>query len=117
LVKALDRSHRLAIGGFSHPSAAWALGGLSAEARASGMHVVDADGVIHSAGAAVAPLLRSLPAPAGWLGTLCRISLLQSALEAGYGVVARHRSRLARFVPDCAPVTVGELPVGPPQAG
>jgi predicted DCC family thiol-disulfide oxidoreductase YuxK len=60
-VLAWDRRGRLQPIAIQDPAADRWLGGVSTEARLGSWHMASADGRLHSAGAAVAPLLRSLP--------------------------------------------------------
>ena len=67
--------------------------------RLSSWHLVDADGQRHSAGAAAAPLLRTLSGGAPLAALLERFP---SATEGAYAWVAAHRGRLGRLIPAAA---------------
>jgi predicted DCC family thiol-disulfide oxidoreductase YuxK len=72
------------------------LGPMDEETRMASWHLVTADRRVHSAGGAVAPLLRLLPGgrlPARLAATA------QPLTGAAYDFVARHRAALGRLVP------------------
>jgi predicted DCC family thiol-disulfide oxidoreductase YuxK len=71
------------------------LGGMDAESRMASWHLVLPDGSVHSAGDAFAPLLRLLPGGR----PLARLAeAIQPVVNAGYRLVAGHRSLLGRLV-------------------
>jgi predicted DCC family thiol-disulfide oxidoreductase YuxK len=72
---------------------------VSEAQRLSSWHLIGPDGRRYSAGAAAAPLLRTLPAGAPLAALLER---LPSATESGYAWVAAHRGRLGRLIPAAA---------------
>lgn len=71
------------------------LGDLPEAERDGSWHLLAADGRRWSAGAALGPLLRVLPALA-WLAPL--VEALPGPVDAGYRLVARHRGRLSRLL-------------------
>lgn len=71
------------------------LGGMDPGRKMASWHLVETDGTIHSAGAAVAPLLRRLPAGVP-IAALARA--FPAATGAAYRWVARHRNRLSRLL-------------------
>lgn len=91
-----DRAERLRPLALQRPEADELLADLSPEQRAASWHLVSPDGRGYSAGAALAPMLRLLPAgrtPAA------AASRMPGATERGYRWVADHRVQLSRFVP------------------
>lgn len=68
---------------------------IDAQRRMDSWHLVSGDGVIRSAGRAVAPLLRLLPAGKP-LAVLAE--RFPRATDAAYAFAARHRSTLGRIV-------------------
>ncbi len=79
----------------SDPRARELLAELSERERIESWHLVTADGGVYSAGGAVAPLLGLLPRGR-------RLAALAAAfpepVEAGYRLIARHRSTLGRIL-------------------
>jgi predicted DCC family thiol-disulfide oxidoreductase YuxK len=75
------------------------LAGMSEEQRMASWHLVEEDGRVHSAGAAVAPLLRLLPQGRSLAPVFDRFP---RATERGYCFVADHRNVFGRFVGDRA---------------
>jgi predicted DCC family thiol-disulfide oxidoreductase YuxK len=75
------------------------LADLSEAKRLSSWHLVGPDGRLRSAGAAAAPLLRTLPGGAPLAALLERFP---SATEGAYAWVAAHRGRLGRLIPAAA---------------
>jgi predicted DCC family thiol-disulfide oxidoreductase YuxK len=75
------------------------LAGMSPDERMASWHLVAADGAVTSAGAAFAPLLRSLPAgaPAAWVAARA-----PAFAERGYRWVADRRSPIGRALPAAA---------------
>jgi predicted DCC family thiol-disulfide oxidoreductase YuxK len=71
------------------------LGDLPEAVRDGSWHLVAADGRRWSAGAALGPLLRMIPALA-WLAPL--VEALPGPVDAGYRLVARHRGLLSRLL-------------------
>ena len=72
---------------------------LTPEQRMASWHLISPAGERRSAGAALAPLLRTLPAGQLPAAGLARVPGLA---ECGYLLVAEHRSGLSRFVPSSA---------------
>lgn len=92
---ALDRDHHLRAVALQDAEADRLLGDLDVAERMSSWHLIDARGRRSSAGRALAPLLRELRGG----GPLARLLESSPAVaDAGYGVVARHRSSLGRIV-------------------
>ncbi len=90
-----DRGRRVRACALQDPEAARWLGGLPEEVRMASWHLVDPEGRVASGGRAVGPLLRLLPfgRPLAAL-----VDAFPGVTEAAYRWVARHRSRLGRFV-------------------
>ena len=87
---AWDRRGRLRPVALQDPEAVRLLAGIGDEERMASWHLVEADGTIHSGGAAFAPLLRRLPGG----GPLARVAeRMPGLMEHGYRFVAGHRSR------------------------
>jgi predicted DCC family thiol-disulfide oxidoreductase YuxK len=72
------------------------LPGLSEEERMSSWHLIAPDGARWSAGAAGAPLLKSLP---GGRVPARILELSPGLAERAYSLVARNRGRLGRLIP------------------
>ncbi|MEX0850365.1 MAG: DCC1-like thiol-disulfide oxidoreductase family protein [Gaiellaceae bacterium] len=98
VVVRLDLERELGVLPLQDPEAASFLEPLTEEERITSWRVVQPDGSLAGLGAGVVPLLRAmrLTGPAARLVSL----VPDRALNAAYGVVARHRSRLGRAVPD-----------------
>jgi predicted DCC family thiol-disulfide oxidoreductase YuxK len=96
LVLGWDRGRRLTPVALQDPSAPQWLSGLSEAERMASWHLVEPDGVRHSAGAALAPLFEILPR-ATPLARLVRRS--PAGAERVYGFAAEHRDLLAKLVP------------------
>jgi predicted DCC family thiol-disulfide oxidoreductase YuxK len=94
-VLAWDRQGRLRSVALQDPEADRLLDGMGDEERMSSWHLVEADGSVHSAGAAFAPLLRELPG-GGPLAALAE--RFPRAAERGYRFVADRRSTFGRLV-------------------
>jgi predicted DCC family thiol-disulfide oxidoreductase YuxK len=94
-----DRGRRLEPVALQDARAAELLAGLDPERRLASWHLVAADGVVASAGAAAAPLLRLLPGGAP-LASLCERAPV--AVERAYARVADARGPLGRLLSDCA---------------
>lgn len=90
-----DRRRALRPVAIQEPEGVALLQGLDAGARIASWHLVDADGVRTSAGAAVAPLARMLPGGAPVARLAERFPL---AVENGYRAVVRRRAPLGRLV-------------------
>lgn len=75
------------------------LTGMPEAERAASWHLVDANGRVTSAGAAIAPLLRLLP---GGPPLAAALERLPAATERGYRFVADHRAAFARPLTDPA---------------
>lgn len=91
----LDRQRRLRPVALGTPEADALLAPMSPERQFASWHLVDPDGRVGSAGAALPSALRLIPGgrlPGAVLGRLPALS------EHGYGWVAGHRSQLGRFV-------------------
>ena len=98
VVLRLDRERELAVLPLQDPVATSLLEGLSEKSRLASWRVVQPDGSLAGLGAGIVPLLRSmrLTRPAARLIAL----VPDRALDTVYGVVARHRGRLGRMLPD-----------------
>ncbi len=91
-----DRAARLTPVALQRRDAEELLGDLAPAERMASWHLISPAGERHSGGAALAPLMRLLPAgrlPAGAL------ALSPALTERGYRWVAAHRSELSRWVP------------------
>jgi predicted DCC family thiol-disulfide oxidoreductase YuxK len=91
-----DRGERLLPLALQRPEASELLADLTPEQRLASWHLIAPDGSRRSAGAALAPVLRLLPAgrlPAAVLADM------PAAAEVGYRWVADHRAQLSRVVP------------------
>jgi predicted DCC family thiol-disulfide oxidoreductase YuxK len=75
------------------------LEGMPQEEREASWHLVEPDGRVHSAGAALPPLLRLLPRGDSLAALFGRFP---NATERGYRLVADHRGVPGRFVTDGA---------------
>jgi predicted DCC family thiol-disulfide oxidoreductase YuxK len=75
------------------------LGSVPAGRRLETAHVVGPDGVVHSGGDAAAQLAAEVPALAPFAPLLRRFA---GASRAGYGLVARNRTRLGPLIPERA---------------
>jgi predicted DCC family thiol-disulfide oxidoreductase YuxK len=94
-VLAWDRYSRLRPLALQDPEAERLLAQLDAQARMDSWHLVERDGKVSSAGRAAAPLLRLLP---GGRPLASVVELSPRLTEAAYGLVARNRPALSRFV-------------------
>jgi predicted DCC family thiol-disulfide oxidoreductase YuxK len=115
LLRAWDRRHRLGFAPLqSREADAW-LGGMSSQMRYASWHLVEPDGRVWSAGAAIGPVLRRLPA-GPTLATL--VGLFPDVTDRLYRLAARHRARLGAIVGrrDCA-VDTADHPASVDQAG
>ncbi len=90
-----DRAGKLRACALQDPQAAAWLEALPEPERMASWHLVDSRGRVHSAGRAVAPLLRLLPGGRAPAAVAEACPLLVDAL---YRWVARHRSLLSRLV-------------------
>jgi predicted DCC family thiol-disulfide oxidoreductase YuxK len=72
---------------------------MPSDARMSSWHLVDRDGVVHSAGAGFPPLLRLLPGGASLAALTARFP---GATERAYRLVSGNRSIFGRWVSDGA---------------
>jgi predicted DCC family thiol-disulfide oxidoreductase YuxK len=97
-VARLDRERALAIVPLQDPAADSLLASLPEDERRATWRLVRPDGSLAGYGAGVPELLSAtrLGRPVGHLLGM----LPPEALDAGYGLVARHRGRLGRLVPD-----------------
>jgi predicted DCC family thiol-disulfide oxidoreductase YuxK len=95
-VLAWDRHNRLVPRALQSPRAEALLSDLSPEKRLASWHLISPDGDRLSAGPALAPLLRLLPA-----GTIPALGIarLPRLTNRAYDWVANHRSQLSRAVP------------------
>jgi predicted DCC family thiol-disulfide oxidoreductase YuxK len=94
-VARLDRRRRLALLPFADPEAASLLGAIPEDERHASWRLVFPDGRRASRGRGAIDLLRLLPA------TRPLVPLLRPLpLDALYHLIARHRRRLGRLVPD-----------------
>jgi predicted DCC family thiol-disulfide oxidoreductase YuxK len=92
---AWDRRGCLDTVALQEPEADLLLAGIEPRERMESWHLIGSDGEIHSAGQALAPLLRLLPGgkqPARLAEAFPRLT------EAGYRLVAGNRSLLSRVV-------------------
>ncbi|MCS7008168.1 MAG: hypothetical protein NZL88_11505, partial [Gaiellaceae bacterium] len=95
----LDRDERLAVLPLRDPAAEGLLASLAPEERYASWRLARPDGSLVGYGAGVPELLRAtrLGRPLG-----CVLGLVPApALDRSYRLVARHRGRLGRLVPDC----------------
>ena len=90
-----DRGHRLRPLALQTEEASHLLGGMDPQTKMASWHLVTVDGRVHSAGDAVAPLARLLPAGAP-IAALART--FPGATSAAYRWVTRHRDGLGRAV-------------------
>lgn len=95
----LDRRGRLRPLALQSPPAAELLPGLSEEERLASFHVVEPDGAVHSAGAALPALFARLPGGRP-LARLAR--RFPRAAARGYRLVADNRTRLGALIPRSA---------------
>jgi predicted DCC family thiol-disulfide oxidoreductase YuxK len=95
----LDRERRLRPIPLQSPEADALLADLEPSERMASWHLLSADGVRVSAGAALPRLLSALPGGGLPAATLARFPRLTAS---GYRWVAEHRSQLSRFVPQRA---------------
>lgn len=92
---AWDRPRRLRPVALQDPEAEWLLDGIPGDRRMASWHLVTPDGHVRSAGAATAPLLRSLP---GGRPLAAVAEGFPAATERLYSWVARHRGSLGRLL-------------------
>ncbi len=95
-VLAADRRQRLRPLALQSAEAAELLPGMSEEQRMASFHLVEPDGTVHSAGAALARLAAYLPAGGSLAAAMQR---RPRATERGYRLVADHRTRLGPLIP------------------
>ena len=93
-VARLDRRGRLALAPIGSPVGELLLGDLPEAERLKSWHLVAATGQRTSAGAAVGPLCRLLPALA-WLAPA--LEAFPGPVDSAYRLVARHRGALSRL--------------------
>ena len=98
-VARLDRGGSLALLGLEDPPADRLLEHVSDEERGSSLRLVLPDGRLLSAGAAALGVLERLPVTR-LLARSVERAHAEPAAEALYSLVARHRDRLGRLVPD-----------------
>jgi predicted DCC family thiol-disulfide oxidoreductase YuxK len=95
-ILAWDRRGRLRPVALQAPRARELLAGMDEARRMASWHLVGQDGRIHSAGDAVAPLVRLLPGG----GPIAALAGAAPGITSGlYGWVARHRGAIGRFLP------------------
>jgi predicted DCC family thiol-disulfide oxidoreductase YuxK len=92
---AWDRHRRLRPVALQDPEADTLLGAMDPERRTSSWHLVTPDGQVHSAGEAVAPMLRLLP---GGRSLAALAAAFPRVIEQAYSFVATHRGRVGRLV-------------------
>lgn len=100
-----DRTARLRPVALQRPEADDLLRELTPAERTASWHLTSPTGERHSGGAAVAPLLRLLPA--GRLPADC-FARFPTRTDRGYRWVADHRSQLAKWVPSSAKLRASE---------
>jgi predicted DCC family thiol-disulfide oxidoreductase YuxK len=90
-----DRAGALTFATLDSPLAYDLLVGMDPQTRLGSWHLVDADGVIWSAGAAIPEVLRRLPggAPFGWLAAVS-----PTLTERAYRAISRRRLQLGRLL-------------------
>lgn len=98
-VLALDRQDRIAPRAIQSERGADLLSDLDPEERLASVHLVSPGGDRHSAGAALAPLLKLLPGGGLPARALSRVPRLTAR---SYDWVADHRTGLSRAVPAAA---------------
>jgi predicted DCC family thiol-disulfide oxidoreductase YuxK len=98
-VLAWDRRGRIRPVSLQSKEAERLLGGLGEEERMGSWHLVEPDGQVRSAGAGIAPLLRTLPGGSPLAAVARR---MPGAMERGYRWVAGRRSRWGKLVTDGA---------------
>ena len=91
-----DRGERLLPVALQEPAADELLAGLTAAERMASWHLISPAGMRFSGGAALAPLLRLLPAGGVPAAAFARVPALT---DHGYRWVAEHRAPLSRLVP------------------
>ena len=95
-VLAWDRRRELRPVALQDPEADALLDGMDEERRMASWHLVTPDGQVHSAGAALAPLLRLLP---GGTPLAAAAARFPRAADRLYFAVANRRSALGKLVP------------------
>ena len=90
-----DRRGHLRAVALQEPEADALLASMEPERKMASWHLVNADGEVHSAGAAFAPLLRLLP---GGRPFAAAAGAFPGVSELVYRCVARNRGRLGRLV-------------------
>jgi predicted DCC family thiol-disulfide oxidoreductase YuxK len=101
-----DRRRRLRPVALQDPEAKALLAGMGEPQRMASWHLVLPDGEIRSGGAALAPLLRTLPG-GGPLAGLAEA--MPRFTERAYRLVADHRTRLGPLVPSSAKARADRL--------
>jgi predicted DCC family thiol-disulfide oxidoreductase YuxK len=96
LMLAWDRGHRLWPAPIEGPVGDRWLAGMPAAERAASWHIVEAGGVVSSAGRGIPAILEYVRGGPG-LARLLRLA--PAAVERAYWFVAGRRSRISRFVP------------------
>jgi predicted DCC family thiol-disulfide oxidoreductase YuxK len=91
-----DRDGRLRSLALQHPDADDLLADLTPAERLASWHLISPDGVRHSGGAALSPVLALLPHGRVLSAVLARVPGLT---DRGYRWTAEHRTQLAKLVP------------------
>jgi len=94
-ILAWDRAKRVRPVAIQSEEGSRLLASIEPERRLDSWHLVRHDGKLFSAGAAAAPLARMLP---GGRPLAAVLAAFPGATERAYGLVSRHRSRLARIL-------------------
>jgi predicted DCC family thiol-disulfide oxidoreductase YuxK len=100
-----DRAARLRLVALKRSEAEDLLRELTPAERMASWHLISPTGERRSGGAAVAPLLRLLPA--GRLAAYC-FARFPTRADRGYRWVADHRSQLSKWVPSSAKLRASE---------
>jgi len=90
-----DRGRRMRAVALQDPEGERLLGGIEPERRMASWHLAPADGPVHSAGRAVAPLFRLLP---GGAPVAALADVFPRTTARLYGWVARNRGRLSKLI-------------------
>jgi len=92
-----DRRHRLQPLALQTEAAQRQLADMTPEQQMSSWHLISPTGHRHDAGAALAPMLRTLPG-----GHLPAVALEHAprATEHAYAYIAQHRGQLSRHIPE-----------------
>jgi hypothetical protein len=105
LVKAITKPKNLDIAPFAHPLRQELLSVLTSEQLMDGMHIVKTNGEIRTGADALPQLLGKIaPVTKNIFADANAGSSLQGFVRNNYKFLSKHRGRLARFVPNVAPV-------------